>query len=231
MDWNAERARIEAEWIGPRTGRTGGPISATVNGERSAKTIGRRNAWDYFPFEHAARARIAGARTASLGSATTACACVSRSAFWNGADPILKERFFGLNNREGNHGEDVKELYYYLDNMPSHAYMSELYKYPQRAFPLRRLARRPTRGGTRSSRNTNSIDTGIFNDNRLLRRPGRICQGDDRRHPDPDQCDNRGRPARRCTCSAALVRNDWSWRPGVPPKPASRPLDGAQAVS
>src|SRR5438105_2409005 len=60
-------------------------------------------------------------------------------AFWNGQDPILKERFFGLSSLEGNHGEDVKEYYYYLDNVPSHAYMKFLYKYPQDAFPYQRL--------------------------------------------------------------------------------------------
>ena len=60
-------------------------------------------------------------------------------AFWNGQDPILKERFFGLNNGEGNHGEDVKELYYYLDSAPDHSYMRMLYKYPQTAFPYTQL--------------------------------------------------------------------------------------------
>src|SRR3954464_4622804 len=58
---------------------------------------------------------------------------------WNGADPILKERLFGLTNSEGNHGEDVKEYYYYLDNTPTHSYMAALYKYPQRAFPYTEL--------------------------------------------------------------------------------------------
>ena len=57
-------------------------------------------------------------------------------ALWNGKDPILKERLFGLGNNQGNHGEDVKELYYHLDNIPSHYYMEYLYKYPQQAFPI-----------------------------------------------------------------------------------------------
>src|SRR5690349_13268966 len=61
-------------------------------------------------------------------------------AFWNGKDPILKERFFGLTPHEGNHGEDVKEYYFHLDNLPSHAYMKLLYKYPQAEFPYRLLA-------------------------------------------------------------------------------------------
>ena len=66
---------------------------------------------------------------------TTSSCFVSRLALWNGADPILKERLFGLTNSEGNHGEDVKEYYFYLDSTPTHSYMKMLYKYPQKAYP------------------------------------------------------------------------------------------------
>ena len=88
-------------------------------------------------------------------------------ALWNGKDPILKERLFGLTGPEGNHGEDVKEYYFYLDNIPSHAYMKYLYKYPQAEYPT------PTAPGkcaphAATKWNTNLVDTGIFNENRYF---------------------------------------------------------------
>ena len=89
--------------------------------------------------------------------------CLALS-LWNGQDAILKERLFGLTNGEGNHGEDVKELYYYLDNVPSHSYMKMLYKYPQRAFPYVQLLAENKRR-TREDPEFELIDTGIFNDN------------------------------------------------------------------
>ena len=88
-------------------------------------------------------------------------------ALWNGKDPILKERLFGLTNSEGNHGEDVKEYYFYLDSTPTHSYMKYLYKYPQAAFPYADLVE------TNRSRNRNDmeyelLDTGIFNEDRYF---------------------------------------------------------------
>ena len=82
-----------------------------------------------------ARARTAGVRTGSPGSATTRQRLCFSLALWNGVDPILKERMFGLTNSEGNHGEDVKDYWFYLDSTPTHSYMKVLYKYPQREFP------------------------------------------------------------------------------------------------
>ncbi len=84
-------------------------------------------------------------------------------AFWNGKDEIIKERLFGLTNSEGNHGEDVKELYYYLDNVPDHSYMRMLYKYPQCKFPYATLLEENARR-TRQDREYEILDTGIFND-------------------------------------------------------------------
>jgi hypothetical protein len=88
-------------------------------------------------------------------------------ALWNGKDPILKERLFGLTNGEGNHGEDVKELYYYLDNVPTHAYMKMLYKYPQQEFPYEQL-REENGKRTRLEPEYELLDTGIFDDNRYF---------------------------------------------------------------
>jgi hypothetical protein len=92
-------------------------------------------AWDYFPHDHA-RSRAYRWNEDGLGGICDRhqhiCFAI---ALWNGRDPILKERLFGLTNSEGNHGEDVKEYYFYLDNAPTHAYMKSLSKYPQSAFP------------------------------------------------------------------------------------------------
>src|SRR6266576_1190632 len=93
------------------------------------------NAWDYFPHDHS-RSRAYRWGEDGLGGFSDAHQrlCLAL-ALWNARDPILKERLFGLTNGEGNHGEDVKELYYYLDATPTHSYLKMLYKYPQREFP------------------------------------------------------------------------------------------------
>ena len=88
-------------------------------------------------------------------------------ALWNEKDPILKERFFGLTNGEGNHGEDVKELYYYLDNTPTHSYCKMLYKYPQETFPYERLLKENQNRG-KADPEFELIDTGLFDDNRYF---------------------------------------------------------------
>ncbi|HUZ59172.1 MAG TPA: hypothetical protein VMU83_10350 [Hanamia sp.] len=125
------------------------------------------DAWNYFPHDHA-RSRVYRWGEDGLGGISDInqqlCFAV---ALWNGKDPILKERLFGLGNQEGNHGEDVKELYYYLDNIPTHYYMKYLYKYPQDAFPYLDLL------NTNKSRNRQEseyeiLDTGVFNDDKYF---------------------------------------------------------------
>src|SRR5208283_5988692 len=97
------------------------------------------NAWDSFPHDHArSRAYRWGEDGLAGWSDDQSLWCLAL-ALWNGRDPFLKERLFGLTNGEGNHGEDVKELYFYSDGVPSHAYMRMLYKYPQAEFPYARL--------------------------------------------------------------------------------------------
>ena len=85
--------------------------------------------------------------------------------FWNGKDPILKERLFGLSGPEGNHGEDVKEYYFYLDNVPTHSYMRYLYKYPQKAFPYEELTQENQKRTTHDLE-YELLDTGVFKENR-----------------------------------------------------------------
>jgi hypothetical protein len=86
-------------------------------------------------------------------------------ALWNGRDPILKERLFGLTNSEGNHGEDVKEYYFYLDSTPTHSYMKYLYKYPQRAYPYEDIVA-TNKKRTRNDLEYELIHTGVFDDDR-----------------------------------------------------------------
>src|SRR5690242_662966 len=88
-------------------------------------------------------------------------------ALWNGADPILKERLFGLTNSEGNHGEDVKEYYFYLDSTPTHSYMKYLYKYPQAAYPYAQLVETNKKIG-RGDLEYELLDTGVFDENRYF---------------------------------------------------------------
>jgi hypothetical protein len=125
------------------------------------------SAWDYFPHEHA-RSRAFRWNEDGLGGI---CDRHQRICFaialWNGKDPILKERLFGLTGEEGNHGEDVKELYYYLDSTPTHSYMKFLYKYPQAEFPYLQLLEE-NRKRTKLDREFELIDTGVFNDDRYF---------------------------------------------------------------
>ena len=92
-------------------------------------------AWEYLPHDHARSRAYRWGEDGIAGISDDRQRLCFALALWNGADPILKERMFGLTGNEGNHGEDVKEYYFHLDNVPSHAYMKYLYKYPQRAYP------------------------------------------------------------------------------------------------
>src|SRR5437899_10481606 len=92
-------------------------------------------AWDFFPHDHARSRAYRWGEDGIAGITDNHGRLCLALALWNGRDPILKERLFGLTGREGNHGEDVKEYYFYLDSTPTHSYMKYLYKYPQAAFP------------------------------------------------------------------------------------------------
>ena len=125
------------------------------------------SAWDYFPHEHARSRAYRWGEDGIAGfcdEKETLCLSV---AMWNGKDPILKERLFGLTNGQGNHGEDVKELYYYLDATPTCAYARMLYKYPQAAFPYQQLIDENHRRGLHDHE-YELFDTGIFNDDRYF---------------------------------------------------------------
>jgi hypothetical protein len=125
------------------------------------------NAWDYFTHDQARSRAYHWGEDGLAGISDASQHLCFAVALWNGNDPILKERLFGLTNSEGNHGEDVKEYYFYLDSTPTHSYMKYLYKYPQAAFPYDDLVA-TNKGLSRSDLEYELIDTGIFNDDRYF---------------------------------------------------------------
>ncbi|MBS1665848.1 MAG: glucosidase [Bacteroidetes bacterium] len=122
------------------------------------------DAWNYFPYNHAHCRAYRWGEDGLAGISDFFQSLCFSIALWNGKDPILKERLFGLGNHEGNHGEDVKELYYYLDNLPTHYYMQYLYKYPQQEFPYTDLLEE-NRKRSKNMPEYEILDTGIFNNN------------------------------------------------------------------
>jgi len=125
------------------------------------------NAWDYFSHDQSRSRAYRWGEDGLGGICDDQQVLCLALALWNGADPILKERLFGLTNCEGNHGEDVKEYYFYLDSTPTHSYMKYLYKYPQRAYPYEDIIATNKRH-TRNDFEYELIDTGIFDDDRYF---------------------------------------------------------------
>ncbi len=145
-------------------GRRGARTSASASGEPCERTTAQSgDAWNYFPHEQAR------SRAYRWGEDGIAGICDQRQrlclalALWNGSDAILKERMFGLTNNEGNHGEDVKEYWFYLDSTPTHSYLKCQYKYPQRAFPYLDLVSTNARRG-KQDLEYELLDTGVFDD-------------------------------------------------------------------
>ena len=125
-------------------------------------------------------------------------------ALWNGRDPILKERLFGLTNSEGNHGEDVKEYYFYLDSTPTHSYMKYLYKYPQAAYPYSDLVDTNARK-TRTDFEYELLDTGVVRRRPLLRRVRRVRESRAGRSSRPDHHHEPWQGGCRAACAADVV--------------------------
>jgi hypothetical protein len=168
-EMDPERRRLEAMRNGTENWRGWGPYVS----ERQWGTVREDyseggTAWDYFTHDQAR------SRAYRWGEDGIAGFCDDRQllclslALWNGQDPILKERLFGLTNQQGNHGEDVKELYYYLDAVPSHAYQKMLYKLPQAAFPYQWLIDENARRKGSQAREFELIDTGLFDHGRYF---------------------------------------------------------------
>ena len=125
------------------------------------------NAWDYFSHDQARSRAYRWGEDGIAGISDDKQQLCFAVALWNGRDPILKERLFGLTNSEGNHGEDVKEYYFYVDSTPTHSYMKSLYKYPQREFPYQDLVER-NRQRSRDEFEYELLDTGVFDDDRYF---------------------------------------------------------------
>ena len=173
-------------------------------------------AWDYFTHDHARSRTYRWTEDGIAGICDNHQRVCFAMAFWNGRDPVLKERLFGLGGPEGNHGEDVKEYYYYLDSTPTHSYMKCLYKYPQSEFPYSRLVD-VNRRRSRLEQEFELIDTGVFHQDRyfdifveyakhdvddILARVTLINRGPD--------------PASLYILPTVWFRNTWSWGYGTP---------------
>ena len=186
------------------------------------------DAWDYFSHDQAR------SRAYRWGEDGIAGICDDRQrlclalALWNGADPILKERMFGLTNSEGNHGEDVKEYWFYLDSTPTHSYLKCQYKYPQRAFPYEDLVATNGRRG-KQEMEYELLDTGIFDEDRYFDVVVEYAKG----APTTSSCcvtaHNRGPEAATLHLLPTLwFRNTWSWGDDGE-KPAVTAVDGGAA--
>jgi Mannosylglycerate hydrolase MGH1-like glycoside hydrolase domain len=125
------------------------------------------SAWDYFPHDHARSRVYRWGEDGIAGISDDMQRICFAVALWNGKDPILKERMFGLTGNEGNHGEDVKELYYYLDNTPSHSYMKHLYKYPQAEYPYADLVN-TNRNRSKFEEEYEILETGVFDEGKYF---------------------------------------------------------------
>src|SRR4051812_45896642 len=125
------------------------------------------DAWNYFTHDQARSRAYRWGEDGLAGVSDDKQRLCFALALWNGKDPILKERLFGLANGESNHGEDVKEYYFYLDSTPTHSYMKYLYKYPQAAYPYEQIARH-SRERNRGQPEYELIDTGVFDENRYF---------------------------------------------------------------
>ena len=165
---NAEQTRLEEDRQRKAYWRRWGPYLSerqwgTVREDYSATG----QAWDYFPHDHARSRAYRWGEDGILGISDNHQRLCFALTLWNEKDPILKERIFGLTGDEGNHGEDVKEYYFYLDSTPSHSYLKGLYKYPQAAFPYEDLIRTNAARG-KDQLEYELLDTGVFDENRYF---------------------------------------------------------------
>ena len=212
----AEEGRLEEARAGAKHWRRWGPYVSerqwgTVREDYSADGA----AWEYLTHDQARSRAYRWGEDGIAGISDEDQLLCFALALWNGADPILKERMFGLTGNEGNHGEDVKEYYFYLDNVPSHAYMKFLYKYPQRAFPYADLVEE-NRRRTRQDPEYELLDTGIFEDDRYFDVFVEYAKAA------PEDILIRVSVANRGPESATLhvlptlwFMNDWTWFPGT----------------
>jgi hypothetical protein len=214
---DAEKRRIEESRNGVKDWRRWGPYLS----ERQWGTVREDyspggTAWDYLTHDQArSRAYRWGEDGIAGFSDSRQLLCLS-VALWNGRDPILKERLFGLTNEEGNHGEDVKELYYYLDAVPSYAYARTLYKLPQAAYPYQWLIDENARRRGSTAMEFELIDTGIFDDDRYFDIEVEYAKADVDDVLMRATVHNRGpEQASIHILPQVWFRNIWSWSAGI----------------
>ena len=214
---SAETQRLADDKAGRENWRRWGPYLSerqwgTVREDYSAGG----DAWDYLSHDHARSRAYRWGEDGIAGFSDDRQGLCLSLALWNGKDPILKERLFGLTNAEGNHGEDVKELYYYLDATPSHSYLKMLYKYPQAEFPYARLLEE-NRQRDADQPEFELLDTGLFDEDRYFDVFVEYAKAAPEDILMRITVHNRG-PA---TANLSLLpqiffRNTWSWEPNVP---------------
>ena len=216
MKTSAEKLRMAEDKAGRQNWRHWGPYVS----ERQWGTVREDyspggDAWEYLPHDHArSRAYRWGEDGIAGFSDDRQLLCLSL-ALWNGKDPILKERLFGLTNAEGNHGEDVKELYYYLDATPSHSYLKMLYKYPQAEFPYERLKEENQRRGE-DQPEFELLDTGLFDEDRYFDVFVEYVKAAPEDILMRITVHNRGPETAKLSLLPQLCfRNIWSWTPNV----------------
>lgn len=193
-----------------------------------------QDAWRYFPHDHARSRAYRWGEDGLLGITDREGRLCFSFAFWNGNDSILKERLFGVSGPEGNHGEDVKECYYYLDSTPTHSYMKALYKYPQAPFPYSQLSE-VNRLRSRTEHEYELLDTGIFDDGKYFDCTIEYCKAS------PDDLlikltvENRGEDDALLHVLPHLwFRNSWTWgcdHDGCSMKPRIKRLPDGRIVS
>jgi hypothetical protein len=188
------------------------------------------NAWDYFSHDQARSRAYRWGEDGLAGICDNKMHLCFALALWNGKDTILKERLFGLTNSEGNHGEDVKEYYFYLDSTPTHSYMKYLYKYPQAAFPYSDLVETNRRRG-RHDYEYELIETGVFDHDRYFDVFVEYAKASTEDLLIQVSVYNRGpEPAPVHVLPTLWFRNQWSWH-GSPKRPAMEQAASAAARS
>ncbi|MEQ1852244.1 MAG: glucosidase, partial [Chthoniobacteraceae bacterium] len=204
-----EEARREANWK-----RWGPYLSERQWGTVREDYSADGDAWRYFPFEHARSRAYRWGEDGLLGICDRQARLCFALALWNGRDPILKERLFGLANGDGPHGEDVKECYWYLEATPTSSYLRALYKYPQAEFPYARI-REENKRRTAREREFELADTGVFDGGRYFDVTAEYAKA---HHEDiliRITVANRGpEPARLHVLPTLWFRNMWSWKAG-----------------
>jgi hypothetical protein len=210
----AERQRLAENHAGLKRWKRWGPYLS----ERQWGTVREDyspggTAWEYFPHDHARSRAYRWGEDGLAGFTDNQCRLCLSLALWNGKDPILKERLFGVTNSQGNHGEDVKELYYYLDATPTHSYLKMLYKYPQREYPYCQFIEESERRKADCCQpEFELLDTGIFDDDRYWDVFVEYAKADEADILMQVTVHNRGPEAATLHLLPQLwFRNTWSW--------------------